>query len=146
MGPQRDGVWRERGITEKFSTNGPPVLWRASVNRGYCGPAVAVGRLYTLDREQGPVPERKPGVRSLPVVPGNERVLCLDARDGSLIWERQFLKDFIDVPPVWGYAAHPLLDGDRLICTVGGSNSAVVAFHKDTGRERICISLTAKPA
>jgi len=61
---------------------------------------------------------------------------CHDAASGSNLWSRQFLKDFaLDEPPVWGWTAHPLLDGDRLICTVGGSNSAVVAFHKDTGRE-----------
>jgi outer membrane protein assembly factor BamB len=62
-------------------------------------------------------------------------LLCLDAKDGHVIWERHFLKDYTDEPPVWGYAAHPLLDGDRLICLVGGTNSAVVAFHKDTGKE-----------
>jgi outer membrane protein assembly factor BamB len=28
-----------------------------------------------------------------------------------------------------------LLDGDRLICLVGGTNTAVVAFSKDTGKE-----------
>src|SRR5207249_3056872 len=32
-------------------------------------------------------------------------------------------------------AAPPLRDGDRLICMVGGDGSAVVAFHKDTGKE-----------
>jgi len=36
---------------------------------------------------------------------------------------------------VWGWAAHPLLDGDRLICLVGGTNSAVVAFQKSSGKE-----------
>jgi outer membrane protein assembly factor BamB len=37
--------------------------------------------------------------------------------------------------PLWGFAAHPLLDGDKLICLVGGEGSVVVAFHKDTGKE-----------
>jgi outer membrane protein assembly factor BamB len=63
-------------------------------------------------------------------------LLCLDAKDGKVIWERHFLKDFgLAEPPTWGYAAHPLLDGSRLICLVGGTNTAVVAFDKDTGRE-----------
>jgi len=79
-------------------------------------PVIAAGRLYAL----GAMGD----------------LLCLDARDGKVIWERHFLKDFgLKAPPVWGYAAHPLLDGDRLICLVGGSNSAVVAFHKGTGKE-----------
>jgi outer membrane protein assembly factor BamB len=158
-------------------------VWRTNVNRGYCGPAVVGDRLFMLDRLQGKPPERKPGERVLPTIPGNERVLCLDARtgakiweqaydsayrisypsgpratpvvssgrvftlgamgdllcldagNGNVIWKREFLKDFTDEPPVWGYAAHPLLDGERLICLVGGTNSAVVAFHKDTGKE-----------
>src|SRR5262245_54317446 len=81
MGPQRDGVWRETGIAEKFATNGLAVLWRTNVNRGYCGPAVLGDRLFMLDRLQGKTPERKPGERALPVIPGDERVLCLDARN-----------------------------------------------------------------
>jgi outer membrane protein assembly factor BamB len=183
LGPQRDGVWREKAILEQFPTNGPAVLWRVPVHRGYCGPAVADGRLFMMDREKGPPLERKPGDKSIPVAAGNERVLCLDARTGSnlwehvydcpyrigypsgpratplvsaghvftlgamgdllcldtkhgrVIWERHFLKDFaLAEPPVWGWAAHPLLDDQRLICLVGGSNSVVVAFDKDNGK------------
>jgi outer membrane protein assembly factor BamB len=37
--------------------------------------------------------------------------------------------------PGWGWAANPLLDGDKIICIVGGKNSVVVAFNKDTGKE-----------
>jgi len=63
-------------------------------------------------------------------------LLCLDALNGKLVWQRQLLKDFgLKDPPTWGYAGHPLLDGPRLICLVGGSNSAVVAFDKDTGKQ-----------
>jgi len=36
---------------------------------------------------------------------------------------------------LWGFAASPLLDGDKLICLVGGKGSVAVAFHKDTGKE-----------
>ena len=38
--------------------------------------------------------------------------------------------------PLWGFAANPLLDGDKLICLVGGKGSVVVAFDKDTGVEK----------
>lgn len=61
---------------------------------------------------------------------------CLDLANGKVIWERHFQTDYPQAkPPVWGWAAHPLLDGDRLICLVGGENTAVVAFNKDTGKE-----------
>lgn len=183
MGPQRDGVWRESGLLEKFGSNDLKPRWRVSVQAGYVGPAVVGDRLFMLDRQARKAPERVRGDRSLPMIPGSERVLCLDTKtgttiwartnevayrisypagpratpvvadgrvytlgamghlqalaadDGRVLWERQWLKEFTDEPPVWGYAAHPLLDGERLICLVGGSNSAVVAFHKDTGRE-----------
>ncbi|MEY2410955.1 MAG: outer membrane protein assembly factor BamB, partial [Verrucomicrobiota bacterium] len=184
MGPRRDGIWREPGILERFPTNGPPVLWRVPIFPSYCGPAVVGDRLFVMDREAGKAGERKRGDRSLPQIPGNERLLCIDTRTGRTLWEqvydcpyriaypsgpratpvvengrvytlgamgglrchaaatgsnlwsRQFLKDFdLAEPPVWGWSAHPLLDGDRLICTVGGSNCAIVAFDKQTGRE-----------
>ena len=77
--------------------------WRVPVNRGYCGPAVAGGRLYMLDRVQGTRPERKPGEKANPAVPGNERVLCLDAATGMKVWEYTY-----DCPYRIGYPAGPL--------------------------------------
>jgi hypothetical protein len=50
MGPQRDNVWRETGIVETFPKGGPAVVWRAPVNAGYSGPAVAGGKVYVTDR------------------------------------------------------------------------------------------------
>jgi outer membrane protein assembly factor BamB len=191
LGPQRDGVWRETGIVETIPTNGLKVLWRVPVNAGYVGPAVSQGRVFLLDRMAGKMPERKRGDRSLPQVPGNERVLCLDARTGAKLWEHtydcpyridypagprttpivaadrlftlgamgdlrcldantgklvwavNFVTNFQADVPVWGWAAHPLVDGERPISLVGGTNSAVVAFHKDTGKE-LWRALTAK--
>ncbi len=61
---------------------------------------------------------------------------CLDAKTGKRIWAKELMKDYgLDLPPVGGFAAHPLLDGDRLYCLVGGDGSAVVAVHKDNGKE-----------
>jgi len=36
---------------------------------------------------------------------------------------------------MWGFAGHPLIDGKKLICLVGGEGSVAVAFDKDTGKE-----------
>jgi outer membrane protein assembly factor BamB len=44
---------------------------------------------------------------------------------------------------MWGFSAHPLLDGNKLICLVGGEGSTVVAFDKDTGKE-LWKALTAR--
>ncbi len=83
------------------------------------------------------------GPRTTPVVAGGKvytlgtmgDLVCLDADKGTLLWKHNFPKEYGADVPMWGYSAHPLLDGDRLICLVGGQGSVVVAFHKDTGKE-----------
>src|SRR5207248_973345 len=67
MGPQRDGVWRETGILNKFPSGGPRVLWRQPIGPGYSGPAVQGGRVYVMDR-QGAAPQKgkeTPGAKGL---------------------------------------------------------------------------------
>ncbi len=86
-------------------------------------PLVDDGKLFTLGAE------------------GN--LFCFDASNGKIIWSRDFKKDFGVAPPLWGFPPHPFVDGDRLICLVGGTNSVAVAFNKNTGKE-IWRALTAK--
>jgi outer membrane protein assembly factor BamB len=62
-------------------------------------------------------------------------LLCLDAVKGDVIWSKDFVADCKAPVPGWGFAAHPLLDGDKLICLVGGPDHIVVAFDKNTGKE-----------
>jgi outer membrane protein assembly factor BamB len=61
---------------------------------------------------------------------------CLDASSGKVIWTKDFVADCKAPVPGWGFAAHPLLDGDRLICLVGGKDHVVVAFDNITGEEK----------
>lgn len=61
---------------------------------------------------------------------------CLDAVSGELLWHRSFTEDFAAEVPIWGFAAHPLVDGDLLYCMVGGDDQTVVAFDKRDGSER----------
>lgn len=68
---------------------------------------------------------------------------CLDVENGNVVWARYFKKDFGAEIPVWGLASHPLVDGDKLICVVGGPGAVAVAFDKRTGKE-LWRSLTAK--
>jgi len=61
---------------------------------------------------------------------------CLEVATGKPVWSKDFIKDYESGLPVWGFAANPLVDGDKLICLVGGSDSRlVVAFDKKTGKE-----------
>ena len=61
---------------------------------------------------------------------------CLAAKDGKTVWSKNYLKDYSAKVPIWGFASHPVVEGDKLICVTGGSNDRlVVAFDKKTGNE-----------
>ena len=62
-------------------------------------------------------------------------LFCLNANDGKILWEKNLPKAYKTDHPVWGYAAHPFIDGNKLIVLVGGDGSGVVAFDKDSGAE-----------
>jgi outer membrane protein assembly factor BamB len=63
------------------------------------------------------------------------QLVCLDAARGTVNWSRELKEDYGIKTPLWGFAAHPLVDGQRLICLVGGRGSVAVAFDKTSGRE-----------
>src|SRR5262245_29649996 len=102
-GPQRDIVWRETGIVEKLPTTGLlPRVWSTSIGGGYAGPAVANGKVYVMDRIKSE---------------GIERVLCLDAADGTILWKHPYECRYA-VQYDAGPRMTPLLDAGRLY-TIG---------------------------
>jgi outer membrane protein assembly factor BamB len=71
-------------------------------------------------------------------------LFCLEAETGTVLWSRDFKKDFAAQTPMWGFAGHPLVDGKKVICLAAGEGSVAVAFDKDTGKE-LWRALTAEP-
>jgi outer membrane protein assembly factor BamB len=182
MGPHRDGTYSETGLIDAFPEEGAKILWRTPIAGGYSGPAVVGDRVFITDFER---PESRlvndPGSRTK--IDGTERVLCLDATSGKVLWKHEYpchyaisyaygprctptvaegkvyalgaegnllcldaetgdvvwkrdLKtDYKCESPIWGFSGHPLVDGDKLFCLVGGRGSILVAFDKNTGRE-----------
>ena len=63
--------------------------------------------------------------------------------DGSVVWSCDFKNDYGVEIATWGVTSHPLVDGDRLICVVGGKGAVSVAFDKNNGKE-IWRALSAK--
>ena len=80
-----------------------------------CTPAVADAKVYTLGAAG--------------------HLLCFNAADGKVIWSHDLKKDYKAETPMWGFCGHPLVEGKRLFCLVGGEGSVAVAFDKDTGKE-----------
>ncbi len=92
LGPQRDGVWRETGIIEKFPSDGPAVRWRTPIGAGYAGPAVAGDRVFLTDRmlSEGARNPTGQAVFQRGTIPGVERVLCLNDADGQVVWQHEY--------------------------------------------------------
>ncbi|MBM4010409.1 MAG: pyrrolo-quinoline quinone [Planctomycetes bacterium] len=101
------------------------VVWRHQADCRYslsyasgprCTPTVVDGRVYMLGAE------------------GN--LVCLDAETGRPLWGKDFKQEYSAPTPIWGFCGHPLVEGDLLICLVGGPGSVAVAFDRVTGAER----------
>ena len=54
---------------------------------------------------------------------------------GAVIWSKDFTQDYGARTAVWGYASHPLVDGDTLFCVTGCKDGVALALDKHTGRE-----------
>ncbi len=61
------------------------------------------------------------------------KLLCLRATDGTEVWQKSYPGDFGARRPVWGFCDHPLVDGERLVCSPFTTNAAIAALNKHTG-------------
>jgi len=82
-----------------------------------------------------------PAARSTPTVDGeflyalgsDGDLVCVKIADGAEVWRKSLRTDFGGTPGLWAYAESPLIDGDVLVCTPGGSDATLVALNKKTG-------------
>jgi outer membrane protein assembly factor BamB len=159
-GPNRDGKSAETGLLTSWPADGPRKLWSASgLGRGYASVAVVGDRIYTMGRrgngesliclaassgETVWTAAVGSGDHSncTPTVDGNRvygiglkgDLVCVDTTNGQVIWQKNFARDFGgQMMSQWGFSESPLVDGDKLVCTPGGSRSMMVALNKETG-------------
>ena len=84
-----------------------------------------------------------PAARSTPTVDGqllyalgsDGDLACVETGTGKIRWQKSLRKDFDGKPGDWAYSESPLIDGNSLICTPGGSEATIVALDKATGAE-----------
>ena len=121
---------RERVLC--FAAKTGKLLWQHAYDRPIeisfgggprCTPAVVDGKVYALGAM------------------GN--LWCLNAADGAVVWSVDFVQQYKANVPLWGFTAHPLVDGNQVFCVVGGENTVAVAFDKQTGRQ-LWTALSAK--
>ncbi|HZT83405.1 MAG TPA: PQQ-binding-like beta-propeller repeat protein [Gemmataceae bacterium] len=65
---------------------------------------------------------------------GTGDLVCLNRTSGERQWLVGLKKELGgQMMSGWGYTESPLIDGDKVVCTPGGSKGAVAAFNKKTG-------------
>ncbi len=70
MGPDLNSHSTQQNLLRSWPVSGPETLWESEVGIGFCGPIVADGKIYLLDR----------------VDDVNEAVRCLDFTNGKELW------------------------------------------------------------
>jgi outer membrane protein assembly factor BamB len=84
-----------------------------------------------------------PGSRCTPTVDGdrlyvvtsNGAIVCMST-DGEIVWQQSFRSEWNGrMMTGWGYSESPLVDGQTVLCTPGGSGAMVVKLDKQTGEE-----------
>ncbi|MBI2808346.1 MAG: PQQ-like beta-propeller repeat protein [Planctomycetes bacterium] len=94
-------------------------IWKSKVGPAQgdgprCTPTVDGDRVYALTRQ---------GI-----------LACLKVADGAILWQKHLKNDFKGyMMSGWDYSESPTIDGDKLICTPGGKEAAMVALNKLTG-------------
>lgn len=82
------------------------------------------------------------GPRGTPTVDGDRLyalsesgdLACLRVQDGSVVWQRNILKDFGGRNIPWLISESPLVDGNQVIVTPGGRGAGMAALDKMSGK------------
>jgi outer membrane protein assembly factor BamB len=117
LGPRGDGTSTEKGVDPELWQPHPRLVWQLPLGMSYGGPAVAQGRVLQFDREGR-----------------NERLRCLEAETGQLLWKWY---DPVEYEDMYGYnngpRCMPIVDGDRVyVYGVAGKLSCVTLADGQT--------------
>jgi outer membrane protein assembly factor BamB len=103
-GPYRDGRAPAGPLRTDWGSKPPSQLWKAECGGGFASFAVTGGKLYTQDRKGG-----------------SDRVLCLDANTGKLLWDHAYSggEPGKDRNYANGPRATPTVEGTRVYAVSG---------------------------
>jgi len=93
-GPNRDGISTETGILKTWPDDGPKVLWRVALGKGFSGVSIAAGRAYTMFSDGT-----------------DEFMLCVDAGTGQELWRFKTDQNYVERQGGDGPRCTPLVEG-----------------------------------
>ena len=100
LGPNRDGVSREKGLNLDWNRQPPKMLWKQPLGGGFSSMAVVGKRVYTMANRKD-----------------RDYVVCLNADDGKEIWAFDAAPRYIDQQGQGpGPRATPTYHDGRLYC------------------------------
>lgn len=133
LGPQRDGIYREGGVIAAMPSGGLQQRWRVPVGGGYSGPAVWNQKVFVTDRQVAADAAKAGSPFKRGSVAGVERILCLDERDGSVLWKVEY-----DCLYTISYAAGPrctpTVDPQTGLVYTLGSEGHLYCIDSNTGK------------
>lgn len=162
-GEDRNGIYHETNLLKVWPEDGPGEKWfLEGIGSGYGSPVIENGLIYItgaidstaylhcINLEGKIIWQSKfgkewvvnfPGSRSAPTLvddliyvgSGMGNLYCLEKATGSVLWSKDFEKDFQGVLPRFGHSESAAIDGDRVFWTPGGNEHNVVALDRFTG-------------
>jgi outer membrane protein assembly factor BamB len=162
-GEKRDGIYQETGLLKKWPADGPQLLWKyEGLGSSYASVAIANGKIYLTGQTddkltlfvldlKGQLLAKKEvskewttnhtGTRCTVVVNDGKlyinnslgQMYCLDEVTFKEVWKKDLLSDFDGVNIMWGMTESPLIVGDKIFATPGGTKYNMVALNKKTG-------------
>ncbi len=92
-----------------------------------------IGPLYSNGWGDGPRMTPTVDGDRVYAIGGRGLLVCAQAADGQVLWQKSLVGDLGGVLQDWGFTESPLIVGDRLFCTPGGSRGTMAALNKLTG-------------
>lgn len=143
-GPERKWIYRNAGVGYSGpaiadgvlyamgARSGTEFLFAVDAGNGREKWAVAIGRTFEESHGDGP--------RATPTVDGDYiftmsslgNLVCVRKKSGERVWGVS-MESLGGRMPNWGFTESVLVDGDKVLCTPGGSKGAVAALDKATG-------------
>src|SRR5690606_21793511 len=93
------------------------------------------GEAYEQGRGNGPRGTPTIDGGFLYVLGGSGNLACVNRDTHEVVWKKNILDEYDGSNIKWGISESVLIDGNRLICTPGGSKGTIVALDKQTGDE-----------
>ena len=162
-GTDRTGVYKETGLLKAWPADGPTMLWHYDgVGEGHSSAAIAnnkiyvtglvdgSGHLFVFDlagkllnkKSYGPEWDTNyNGARGtvtvndgrIYVYSGQGGLVCFDESNLNIVWQKNVINEYQGSNIRWGVNESPLIVGDKVIITPGGTEHNVMALNKKTG-------------